>query len=68
MIIRDGTAGERFIALSSGNARLIRLRRQLDGPVATFGRVFWKAVGHVCDLFKEEECYNFFKAAGYETN
>ena len=28
----------------------------------------WKAVGHVCGLFKEEECYNFFKAAGYETN
>ena len=28
----------------------------------------WKAVGHVCDLFTEEECYNFFKAAGYETN
>ena len=28
----------------------------------------WKAVGHVCNLFNEEECYNFFKAAGYETN
>jgi hypothetical protein len=27
----------------------------------------WRAVGHVCDLFKDEECYNFFKAAGYET-
>ena len=27
----------------------------------------WKAIGHVCDLFIEEECYNFFKAAGYET-
>ena len=27
-----------------------------------------KAVGHVCDLFKEEECDNFFKAAGYKTN
>ena len=25
---------------------------------------FWKPVGHVCNLFKEEECYNFFKAAG----
>ena len=24
----------------------------------------WKAVGQVCDLFKEEECYFFFKAAG----
>ena len=28
----------------------------------------WKAVGHVCDLFSEEECYNFFKAAGYRTD
>jgi len=28
----------------------------------------WRAVGHVCDLFSEEECYNFFKAAGYETD
>ena len=27
----------------------------------------WQAVGHVCDLITEEECYNFFKAAGYET-
>lgn len=26
----------------------------------------WKAVGHVCDLFSDEECYNFFRAAGYE--
>lgn len=25
----------------------------------------WQAVGHVCDLFTEEECANFFKAAGY---
>lgn len=30
----------------------------------TFGR----GVGNVCDLFAEEECYNFFKAAGYETD
>ncbi len=28
----------------------------------------WQAIGQVCDLFTEEECYNFFKAAGYETN
>ncbi|WP_020592193.1 transposase [Kiloniella laminariae] len=26
----------------------------------------WQAVGKVCDLFTEEECYNFFNAAGYE--
>ena len=28
----------------------------------------WQAVGHVCDHFKDEECYNSFKAAGYQTN
>lgn len=27
----------------------------------------WQAVGHVCELFSEDKCYNFFKAAGYET-
>ena len=26
----------------------------------------WEAVGHACDLFSDEECYNYFKAAGYE--
>ncbi|WP_050663570.1 transposase [Roseovarius tolerans] len=28
----------------------------------------WHAVGHVCDLFSAEECYNFFKAAGYRAD
>ena len=28
----------------------------------------WKAAGAACDLFSDEECYNYFKAAGYETN
>ncbi len=28
----------------------------------------WRAAGQVCDLFTDEECYNFFKAAGYETD
>lgn len=28
----------------------------------------WQAVGHVCDLFTDEECYNFFKAAGYKSD
>ena len=25
----------------------------------------WQAVGNICQLFTEEECFNFFKAAGY---
>ena len=28
----------------------------------------WAPVGRVCDLFSDEECYNYFKAAGYEAN
>lgn len=28
----------------------------------------WKAVGNVCKLLTEEECYNVFKSAGYETD
>ena len=26
-----------------------------------------EAGSHVCDLFSDEECFNFFKAAVYET-
>jgi len=25
----------------------------------------WRAVGEICDLFTPEECWNYFKAAGY---
>ena len=28
----------------------------------------WKAVGTVCDLFTEDECLNYFIAAGYKPN
>jgi transposase len=28
----------------------------------------WRVAGYVCDLFTEEECHNFFKAAAYETD
>ena len=28
----------------------------------------WQVVGNVCKIFTDEECYNFFVAAGYETN
>jgi len=27
----------------------------------------WQAVGHVCNLFNDEECCNFFRTAGYKT-
>ena len=28
----------------------------------------WKAAGAVCELFSQQECLNFFNAAGYGTN
>ena len=28
----------------------------------------WNAVGKVCELFSEEECFNYFQAAGYRTD
>ncbi len=28
----------------------------------------WQALGNVCGLSSDEECYNFFKAAGYRTD
>ena len=28
----------------------------------------WKPVGKICDLFEPQECWNFFKAAGYGAN
>ena len=28
----------------------------------------WQAVGYVCGLFSDNECFNFFKTAGYATN
>jgi len=28
----------------------------------------WKAVGEICDLFDPNECWNFFKAAGYASH
>ena len=26
----------------------------------------WKAIGEICDLYEPEECFNYFKAAGYD--
>jgi len=28
----------------------------------------WKEVGKICDLFTDEECFNYFEAAGYVSN
>ena len=46
---------------------LAKLKALIRKAAARTYDQLWKAVGQVCDLFTEEECYNFFKAAGYET-
>jgi len=28
----------------------------------------WAALGDICALFSPDECWNFFKAAGYASN
>ena len=50
----DGTAFSKFIA---------HMKRLKPRTVDDLG----KAGGRVCDLFKLEECINFFAADGYET-
>jgi transposase len=42
-----------------------RLKTLIRKQAARSYDALWQAVGHVCDLFSEEECYNYFKAAGY---
>ncbi len=34
----------KLLALASGNARLVRLAKQLDGPIGSFGRRFWSRI------------------------
>jgi transposase len=45
-----------------------KLKAQIRKAAARSYDALWQAVGHVCNLFSDEECYNYFKAAGYEVN
>ena len=38
-----------------------------NAAASTYGDL-WQGVGKVCDLFSDEEYYNYLKAAGYERN
>ncbi|MGA1677542.1 MAG: transposase [Pseudomonadales bacterium] len=40
-----------------------KLKALIRKAAARTYQELWKAVGHVCDLFTEEECHNFLKAA-----
>ena len=45
-----------------------KLKALIRKAAARTYEALWTAVGHVCDLFTDEECFNFFKAAGYGTD
>jgi transposase len=45
-----------------------KLKAQIRKAAARSYDALWQAVGHVCNLFSDEECYNYFKAAGYEAD
>lgn len=47
---------------------MFKLKALLRKAAARTYKHLWHGVGRVCDLFTDEECYNFCKAAGYETN
>ena len=47
---------------------LSKLKALIRKAAARTYEDLWQAVGRVCELFSDEECYNFFTAAGYEAN
>lgn len=42
-----------------------KLKAHLRKAKARSIGALWRAIGNICDLFNEDECWNFFKAAGY---
>ncbi len=45
-----------------------KLKALIRNAAARSYDALWRAVGTVCNLFSDEECYNYFKAAGYEAD
>ena len=45
-----------------------KLKALIRKAAARSYEALWKAVGTVCELFPQQECLNFFNAAGYGTN
>jgi hypothetical protein len=43
-----------------------KLQTLLRNAAARTHEDLWKAVGAVCDLFTEDECFNYFVDAGYK--
>lgn len=45
-----------------------KLKAHLRAASARTFDALWKAVGDICDLYDPEECWNYFKAAGYASD
>ncbi len=48
--------------------KFAKLKTLIRKAAARTCDALWKAVGNVCNLFTEQECSNFFQAAGYEAD
>jgi transposase len=72
-ILRDAGAWFLFLPSYSPDLNPIemafsKLKTLIRKAAARTYEQLWRAVGSVCNLFSDEECYNFFKAAGYQAN
>ncbi len=45
-----------------------KLKAHMRAAQARNYGALWKAIGDICNLFEPEECWNFFKAAGYASD
>ncbi len=45
-----------------------KLKSHLRKAKARTVEQLWKAIGNICDLYTEAECWNYLKAAGYVRN
>jgi transposase len=45
-----------------------RLKANLRKAEARTFDALWRALGHICDRFEPQECWNYLKAAGYASD
>jgi transposase len=45
-----------------------KLKAHLRAAAARTFDALWQAIGNVCDLFSQQQCWNYLKAAGYASN
>ena len=45
-----------------------RLKEHLRAAAERTFEGLWRSIGDICDLFEPDECWNYFKAAGYASD